>query len=174
MEQELVELFDENRVSLGKIRPRGEKLEPGEFLVVVGSWVFNSKGEILLTKRHPDKKFAPNLWENTGGHVSAGESSEEAMARELFEETGIRCRAEEFRLLGTVKVPPFWGDNYCIFRDLDVSEVVLQPGETCEAKWVTLSEFNRMIETEELAPSVTANLQHYREKWEKARQEACK
>ena len=79
---EYVDLYDENRVPLGRTRARKEPGRPGEFYVVVGIWVFDGRGNILLTKRHPDKKYAPNLWENTGGHVMAGETSAAAVVRE--------------------------------------------------------------------------------------------
>ena len=52
-----------------------------------------------LTKRAPEKKSFPNTWENSGGSAWAGESSRQAIARELYEETGIRAREEAFLLL---------------------------------------------------------------------------
>ena len=169
---EYVDLYDENRVPLGRTHLRKDKVAPGEYYVAVGIWVFGSGREILLTKRHPNKRFAPNLWENTGGHVMAGERSEAAIVRELYEETGIRADERELRFIGSVKVPPFFGDNYVLYRDMPASEVVLQPGETCDAKWVTLAEFNRMAEEGELAPSVVEHLKPIRDAWEKALDDA--
>ena len=60
-EKEYCDLYDENRNIVGKVNYREYKLGPGEYLLAVGIWVFNSRNEILLTKRHPDKNFAPNL-----------------------------------------------------------------------------------------------------------------
>lgn len=165
---EYVDLYDERRVPLGRTHPRKERVAPGEYFVVVGVWAFRRGPEILLTKRHPDKRYAPNLWENTGGHVMAGERSAAAVVRELFEETGIRADEGDLHMIGTVKVPPFFGDNYVLYRDLPASEVVLRPGETCDAKWVTLEEFNRMAERGELAPSVVEHLKPIRAAWEAA------
>ncbi len=45
------------------------------------------------------EKSFPNTWENSGGSAWAGESSRQAIARELYEETGIRAREEAFLLL---------------------------------------------------------------------------
>lgn len=65
---------------------RAEATSP--FSWVVGL-IIERDGHILLLKRRPDD-FLPNLWEIPGGHVDPGESLENALARELFEETGLR------------------------------------------------------------------------------------
>lgn len=59
----------------------------------VGACIKNKKGEILLQKRG-DK----NLWGFPGGAVELGESLEEAVIREIFEETGLKISVE--KLLG--------------------------------------------------------------------------
>jgi 8-oxo-dGTP pyrophosphatase MutT (NUDIX family) len=48
--------------------------------------VINSEGKILLMRRADDK-----LWVMPGGQMEVGESPAEAVARETYEETGIRC-----------------------------------------------------------------------------------
>ena len=168
MTKELVDLYDSNRTPLGRTHDRANKLADGEFIIVVGIWIFNSKNEILLTKRHPNKKFAPNLWENTGGHVSAGETSVAAVVRELREETGIIAEMDEVIYLGTAKVPPFFGDNYYVRKDISLSDVTLQDGETVDVKWVSYTEFERMISNGELAPSVAVHLAPFKDKFESA------
>ena len=69
-------------------------MKPGEYGLVVCVWVCDGAGHLLLTKRAPEKKSFPNTWENSGGSAWAGESSRQAIARELYEETG----AQDFRL----------------------------------------------------------------------------
>ncbi len=52
---------------------------------VVGAFIFNKNGEILLVKSHKwkDKYVIP------GGHVEVGETLEAALKRETKEETGL-------------------------------------------------------------------------------------
>ncbi len=58
---------------------------------IVHVLVFNKKGEMLLQLRSRHKSFCPHRWSTAvGGHVMAGESYEDAAARECAEELGAR------------------------------------------------------------------------------------
>ncbi len=58
--------------------------------VVVGL-VISDVGKILMTKRNePELSGAHHKWELPGGKVAFGESAEEALKREIYEETGYR------------------------------------------------------------------------------------
>jgi len=155
---EYIDIYDKNRRLVRTRQERGVKLREGEFIVVVGIWVINDKNEILLTKRHPDKSYAPNLWENTGGHMQSGENSIDAVLRELLEETGIAAEKENVEFIGSICIPPFFGDNYFVRKNAPLSEVKLQPGETSDMRYVTYEDFRRMADSGELAPSVVNHL----------------
>ncbi len=161
------EIYDENRRPTGRYLTPGEKLAPGEYLVAVGVWVFNEKNQVLLTRRALTKRFAPGLWENTGGHLTMGEDSRSATVRELFEETGIRVEPEQLVLLGQIKEAPYFGDDYAVRLDFTPAEIRLQPGETDAAKWVSREEFEAMIVSGELAPSVVSHLAPHRDAFDR-------
>ncbi len=67
---------------------------PGVTAVVLGA-----KG-ILLVKR--DKEPAKGKWSLPGGAVEVGERQEDAVAREVREETGVTCKVLD--LIGTADV----------------------------------------------------------------------
>lgn len=145
------DLYDCNRNLLHKTHYRGDLLNLGEYHIVVGVWTVNSQKEILLTLRHPDKEEYPNKWENTSGSVLAGESSVQAAQRELVEETGIICCTDELHFLGSKCEESAFFDTFLLYRDLNISDLRMQPGETVAAKWVTIPVLETMIKDQSLA-----------------------
>ena len=82
--------------------------------------------------------------------MKAGESSREAISRELYEETGIRAEESEFELLSTERDRIAFYDHYCLKRKMPVQDVVLLPGETDGVQWVSMEQVKRMIEKREI------------------------
>lgn len=148
---ELWDLYDKERKPLGKTHIRGVPLDKGEYHLVVFVWTFNSSGQVLMTKRSPEKVSYPGLWEHTGGSVQAGESSLCAILRELQEETGISARPEELHLAESYRRSNDFCDIYFLQKDVPLEQIRLQQGETCDAKWVTRSQLEEMISRGEVA-----------------------
>ena len=87
---ELFPIVDEDGRVLGKIL-RGEAHDGRKVLhPVVHLHLFNSKGELYLQRRPDWKPIQPGKWDTAvGGHVSYGETVEQAFQREVMEELGI-------------------------------------------------------------------------------------
>lgn len=143
---ELNDIYDEHRNLTGKVHKRGTSWKPGEYGMVVCVWVYDGTGHLLLTRRAPGKSFA-GTWENSGGAAQAGETSRQAIARELFEETGIRAEEGEFELLDTELDGNIFYDHYCLKRRVPLGEIVLQKGETDGAMWASFGKIKWMIRT---------------------------
>ncbi len=112
---EYSDVYDADRNLTGRKHLRGMPWKKDEYGLVVCVWVYDGKGKILLTRRAPEKTFA-GTWENSGGAAQAGETSLQAITRELFEETGIRAEPEEFELLETRRDRDAFYDFYCTIR----------------------------------------------------------
>ncbi len=112
-------------------------------------WVYDGRGNLLLTRRAPEKSY-PGTWENSGGAAQAGESSRQAIARELYEETGIRAVQEEFEFLGSDRDTHTHYDFYCLRRNTPLERITLLPGETDGAQWVSLPQVHRMIREKQI------------------------
>ena len=138
------DIYDKQRNLTGRVHLRGTRWEPGEYGLVVCVWVYDGEGKILLTKRAPEKSF-PGTWENSGGAAKKGETSRQAITRELFEETGIRATEDEFELIATEREGNMHYDHYCLHRTTPLEQIVLQPGETDDARWATFDEIRALI-----------------------------
>ena len=141
---ELWDLYDEHRAPLGRTHQRGLPLAPGEYHLAVIVVIVNSRGEVLLTRRSPEKAVCPGWWENTGGAVQAGETSLQAILRELREETGLTPQPQELTLLlqedcreGT------HFDIYALTWEGEPEDIRLQAGETDAARWMPLAEWEQ-------------------------------
>jgi len=57
---------------------------------VIHLHIFNSDGMIFLQLRSSEKQIQPGKWDTSvGGHISPGETVEQALKREAMEEAGI-------------------------------------------------------------------------------------
>ena len=138
------DIYDKNRNLTGRVHRRGTRWRAGEYGLVVCVWVYDGKGNLLLTRRAPGKSFA-GTWENSGGAAKAGETSRQAIARELFEETGIRAGEEEFELLSSDRDRNAHYDFYCLKRQTPLDEIVLLPGETDDVQWASMQQVHQMV-----------------------------
>lgn len=146
---EYLDIYDKNRRLTGVIRGRGERREPGEYGLVVCVWVYDGRGNLLLTRRAPEKSFA-GTWENSGGAAQAGEDSLTAIRRELWEETGIEAKPEEFEFLDSSRDGSNFFDHYCLCRDIPLERIKLLPGETDDVMWASFDTVHRLIQQGEI------------------------
>lgn len=144
---EYVDLFDKNRQPLNKKAIKYTPLNEGEYQVIVHVCIFNSKGEMLIQKRASDKIDWPNMWDiSSGGGVMAGEASEHAAERELYEELGIQISLKEERPYFTVHYPKGFDDYYLIDLDLPIEAFKIPLDEVLGIRWASLSDIKKMME----------------------------
>ena len=160
---EAVDIYDENRNETGRILMRGrDKLKPGEFIVSVDALIINSEGKILIGKRADTKNKFPGLWEINGGGKKAGETSEEAVVREVQEELGIDLDIKDAKLLKTVKNEFKFKDIWVFNVNLGIDELNFNDGEVSEARWVTYEEFANYREKEILIDFNNLSIEDYK------------
>ncbi len=121
---------------------------------VVGCFLEHN-GKFLMLHRQ-DHKREGNLWGVPAGKIDPGETKEEAIVREVFEESGVR-----------LEVPPgFVATTYVRFTEMDIvyhifrhvlseePDVVLSPTEHKAFRWVTPEECLRLPCVEDEEPCV--------------------
>jgi len=161
--EEILDIYDRNKIKTTKKYTRGsETLKINEYVIVVEIIIFNSKNEILLSKRSKNKKINPLKWETTQGSVKSGEDSKEAAVREIQEELGINIKKEKLNNFITIKdiKENIFKDMFWIREDIDLSKVKFTDDEVIDVKWVTLREFNSMYESNQLASNMNFNLEN--------------
>lgn len=138
---ELVDLYNEDRVPLGRTAERSGPKNPGELRLVVHVCVFDSQGRLLIQQRAKKKYIWPELWDvSIGGGVDAGETSRQGAEREFQEELGYRLDLTGVRPSVTVNFPEGFDDFYIVRRDLDLSCLTLQREEVAGVRWASLTE----------------------------------
>ena len=149
--EELIDLYDANRVRIGKTIPReGAFLEEGEYMLYVLAIVENAEGNYLITRRSLDKHWAAGWWEVTGGGVLSGETSVQAVLREVGEEVGLDVSGQPLEPVYSYRnVDLERGDNYIVdiyHFHLDVTEedVTLQDSEAIDCKFASWDEIQQL------------------------------
>lgn len=148
---EMWDIYDENKQITGRTMKRNDwRLKDGEYHLTVLGVVARPDGKFLITKRVMNKAWAPGWWEVSGGAVMAGEKSQDAVKREVTEETGLDVSDCEPEYLFTYKRDnPGTGDNYFVdvYRfiiDFDESDVHIQESETLDYSLCTLSDIKEI------------------------------
>lgn len=143
---EMIDIYDDNRALTGVRLPRKQKLKKGEYMMYVYALIKNQDGRYLITQRALDKKWAAGKWEVPGGGAMAGETSLDAIKREILEETGLDITNDKASVIYTYKNIDESGDNYfadiyLIEKDFSLSDVKI---DLREALNVRLSDFDEI------------------------------
>ena len=142
------DVLDKNRKLTSRTHRRNDPLPDGDYHLAVQAWIVNAEGEFLITRRAINKIGFPGMWETPGGYALAGEDSFTAVKREILEETGIVLLPENADLFNTFFLDQglYFADCWLFRQEFDIADVVLQEGETIDARAATWSEISSMME----------------------------
>ena len=150
---ELWDIYDSNKQRTGRTMKRNDWcLKDGEYHLTVLGVVVRPDGKFLITQRVMTKAWAPGWWEVSGGAAQAGEDSQDAVKREILEETGLDVTGCEGGYLFTYhRENPGKGDNsfvdvYRFIKDFDEKEVKPQEEETLGFQLATAQEIKAIAD----------------------------
>lgn len=144
---ELRDILEKNDFHLGTRSLPGHSETPQNFpLSTVGALIFNSKDEALMIRTH---KWS-NLWGIPGGKIKFGETSEDALRREILEETGLKISNIEFILVqDCIHSKEFYRDAHFVLLNYTAHCASKNPqvklnDEGREFRWVKLADTKKM------------------------------
>lgn len=152
--EEFFDVLNEKGNFTGKTESREKCHKEGLWHKAVVVFIINSKNQVLLQRRSPNKRMWPNMWDVTaGGHVLAGEFGFEAIIREAKEELGIELNKNEMTFLGSSIstnnkadiINKHFNEYYIVNKDLDETRLTLQKEEVTEVKWIDKNDIIQKI-----------------------------
>lgn len=165
MNSELIDVLDENGILTGEVLPRSEVHKRGLWHRAIVVAIVNEKNEVLLQQRSEKKEKNAGMWDiSVAGHISAGQDSLSAAAREINEEVsvllGYRTEIKDFRYMYCFRKEQIFKEDFIerqfydffILRTSGVDDKTLffQKEEVQAVKFVDLTSIQKMIENNEL------------------------
>lgn len=162
---ELIDVLDENGVLTGEVLSRDEIHKKGLWHRAIVVAIVNENNQILLQQRSDKKEKNPRMWDiSVAGHISAGQDSLSAAAREINEEVcvmlGYRTEIKDFRYMYSFRKEQKFRDDFIerqfydffILRTSGIDDKTLyfQEEEVQAVKFVDLVDIQRMIEKKEI------------------------
>jgi 8-oxo-dGTP diphosphatase len=132
---------------------------PSRLVPCVGAVIKDDLGRLLLIKRGHEPGLG--LWSLPGGRIEPGETDQQAVQREVREETGLIVTCG--RLVGVVQRPGPSGTVFDI-RDYAASASggELRPGDDAAgARWVTAAQAAALEDGAELTDGLLAALRSW-------------
>lgn len=147
---EYLDVLNEFGNKIGVMKLREEVHQDGDWHACVHVWLINHSGQILLQKRSSNTRTYPGLWAySAGGHILAGESPEDAVVREMFEEMGLVVTKDEIKFSFVSKNQDIAQNNqldfvYVVIKDVDLKDLIIDPTEVEKVSWFELSNFEEL------------------------------
>jgi len=123
----------------------------------VGGVVVNAAGEVLMVQeRVAPMPLHQNSWKLPGGLADPGEHFADTVAREVYEETGVRATLEGIVSLRHTHNYRFGqGDVYVVVRlrvPAGGEEITVDKGELLDARWMSRAHIEALVERDPSAP----------------------
>jgi 8-oxo-dGTP pyrophosphatase MutT (NUDIX family) len=159
--RELVEHVDEHDRVLGVVE-RDEAVRENWPHRIAATICRDREGRILVLRRAETLSRFPGYYDVlVGGAVDVGESYEEAAARELTEELGVREPVRFlFKFLCRDGISPIWlGVHEAVVPEA----LVPDPGEIGWQDWLTVAELHEIVDQWRFVPGGREALRRYLE-----------
>lgn len=161
--EELIDVLDENGIFTGMVLPRSEVHKQGLWHSSIIVVIVNEENQVLMQQRSFNKEKNPGMWDiSVAGHISSGQDSLSAAAREINEEVsvdlGSKVDVREFRFMTSFRSEIVYAEDFIerqfydffiLRRDkMRPENITFQQSEVQAIKFVNLSELSAMRESD--------------------------
>jgi ADP-ribose pyrophosphatase YjhB (NUDIX family) len=110
------------------------------YVAVIGVVKLSDDDRILLLKRTAKRRTSPNKWQTPSGFIKEGESAEEAVIREVKEETALEGTI--IRCGNAFEVIDEWARWVIIpfLISVESDNVIIDTNEHSEFKWIVVEQ----------------------------------
>lgn len=162
---ELIDVLDEDGKLTGEVKTREEVHKKGLWHRAIIVAIVNKNNQLLVQQRALNKEKNPGMWDiSVAGHISSGQDSLAAAAREINEEVsvdlGSKVDVKEFRYMTSFRSQIIYNeefierqyyDFFILRREQMIPEdISFQKSEVNSIKFVSISELTKMRENHEL------------------------
>ena len=126
--------------------------------------LIDNNGRLLIQKRSSNKKTEPNKWDLSGaGHIDIDETPEQAAIRELYEETGIKVKIEELKLIDIYLNKTKLDNNtfinhftylFLIQKNFDINSIKIQESEVSSTAFVNKKKYNELFNNKDMVEAI--------------------
>ncbi len=150
---ENVDIYNRFREKTGNVKGRKE-LNKGEYGISTHIWIKDSQNRILIERRSEKEDKFPGMWAQVGGGVKAGDTSKITVFKECKEELNFDVNEENLFYIGSYTRTKDIVDVWMVNQDIDIDTLKLQEDEVVDVKLVSFEEFDNMIESGKVVPSI--------------------
>jgi 8-oxo-dGTP diphosphatase len=111
---------------------------------------FDGMKKVFLPQRAQTKKFLPGVYELPGGHIDFGESLEDGLTREIFEEFGIEIVVGEpfaaFTYVNEIKGAHAVEIVFLATFAHSIEDITLNPEDHDHYRWIARQEIDQIMD----------------------------
>lgn len=155
MQEEYLDLVDENDNVIGKEKRSIIYENKLSNYRVINAFIVNSEGRLWIPRRTANKKIYPSSLDmSVGGHVEAGSTYEETLAKEAMEELNVDVTKVPHKELGYFKAGELGLSSFMKVYEIRQNEVPdFNPEDFIEYYWLTPKKLIDKIENGDSAKS---------------------
>ncbi len=142
---EFLDVYTINGEKTGEVVERYKHKKSGAFYLCPHAYILTPDKSFIIQKRSSLKKYFPGIWDITCGAAESGETSFEAILREVREELGLDLSSATCEYIGRSIFDDCLNDVYLFYTDFFAKDCDFDINEVEEVKEVDKKELLNLI-----------------------------